>query len=146
MSSPKDDISHFPLPLMCCFIKFTSSLLTHVSGKCGVFVCKFAPLLFRASVPIILPSSIQFNKFDVGGLWNCATGSEEERVHVSDWVRGFFFKAMPHPSFKKQLTYGDQLTCDTLSNRFVLTQMSKWLTSKNISVFHLSWDKCWYLL
>lgn len=36
-----------------------------------------------------------------------------------------FFKAMPHPSFKKQLTYGDQLTCDTLSNRFVLTQMSK---------------------
>lgn len=45
-----------------------------------------------------------------------------------------FFKAMPHPSFKKQLTYGDQLTCDTLSNRFVLTQMSKRLTSKNISV------------
>lgn len=69
------------------------------------------------------------------------------RTRACVWLSArVFFKAMPHPSFKKQLTYGDQLTCDTLSNRFVLTQMSKWLTSKNISVFHLSWDKYWYLL
>lgn len=67
------------------------------------------------------------------------------RTRACVWLSArVFFKAMPHPSFKKQLTYGDQLTCDTLSNRFVLTQMSKWLTSKNISVFHLNWDKCWY--
>lgn len=57
------------------------------------------------------------------------------RTRACVWLSArVFFKAMPHPSFKKQLTYGDQLTGDTLSNRFVSTQMSKWLTSKNISV------------
>lgn len=144
MSSPKDDISHFPLPLMCCFIKFTSSLLTHVSVKCGVFVCKFAPLLFRASMPIIchlLSSSTSL----LSEVYEIAQQEVKKNACMClTECEGFFFK--PHPSFKKQLTYGDQLACDTLSNRFVLTQMSKWLTSKNISVFHLNWDKYWYLL
>lgn len=52
--------------LMCYFVKFTSSLPTHVNAKCA-FVCDFAPVLFprEGSCADYLPSSIRFNEFSL---------------------------------------------------------------------------------
>ena len=108
-------------PLICCFIKFTSSLLTHVSVDCTrVCLSQFHFHVCRCAD--YLPSSIQFNKFSrhIGSLWNCTTGSGKECVCVCVCV---CFDATPW--FRR--IYWRVVTVLLVCATDVLTQVSNWL-------------------